>query len=181
MMKQFSILPNAYYNYLKDRNKAYREKKSNLLAVIKKTYHENNGTTGYRMISDLIDRKGLSISYPTSYKYMKELGLSAIINRKKMPYLKGEKHRVYDNLLNGNFHVSEPNKVWCTDFTYMQLAGGKKRYNCSIIDLFDRSVISTLNGKFIDAKLAIDTLNIGLNKHRPPGGLILHSDQGSQV
>ena len=65
-------------------------------------------------------------------------------------------------------------------FSYLQLAGGKKRYNCSIIDLYDRSVIATLNSKFIDAKLAIETLNIGLGKHRPEKGLILRSDQRSQ-
>ena len=63
------------------------------------------------MINDLLERKEISISYPTSYKYLRELGLSAIINRKKMPYRKGEKHRVYGNLLEGDFYVSEPNKV----------------------------------------------------------------------
>lgn len=180
MLKEFSLSPNTYYNHLKDRNKNCRKKKTELLATIQKTYHENNGTAGYRMIGDLIRRQGISISYPTVYKYMKELGLSAIINRKKTPYRKGESHRVYDNLLGGCFNVSGPNKVWCTDFTYLQLAGGNKRYNCSIIDLYDRSVIATLNSKYIDAKLAMDTLNLGLGKHRPPGGLILHSDQGSQ-
>lgn len=176
----FEIHPNAYYNYLKDRKQPYRAEKSQLSTLIKHTYHEKNGTAGYRMISDLLDRMGISISYPTTHKYMKEMGLRAIINRKKMPYRKGEKHLVFDNLLNGDFHVSKPNTVWCTDFTYLELAGGKKRYNCTIIDLFDRSVIATLNSKYIDARLAIDTLSAGLQKHRPGNGLILHSDQGSQ-
>ena len=30
---------------------------------------------------------------------------------------------------------------------------GRKRYNCSIIDLFDRSVAATLNSSHIDSKL----------------------------
>lgn len=31
-------------------------------------------------------------------------------------------------------------------------------YNCTIIDLFDRSVVTTLNGANITAALAIETL-----------------------
>lgn len=37
------------------------------------------------MICDLINKRGISISYPTVYKYMKELNLKAIINRRKSP------------------------------------------------------------------------------------------------
>ena len=44
-----------------------------------------------------------------------------------------------------NFEVHEKNKVWCTDFTYMRQPNGKFRYNCSIIDLFDRSAVASLN------------------------------------
>lgn len=54
------------------------------------------------------------------------------------------------------------------------------RYNCSIIDLYDRSVVATLNGSSITTKLAIKTLLKAINQQRPKRGIILHSDQGSQ-
>ena len=57
---------------------------------------------------------------------------------------------------------------------------GRKRYNCSIIDLYDRSVVATLNSSHIDAELAIQTLKTALEKNHHPQGLLLHSDQGSQ-
>ena len=44
----------------------------------------------------------------------------------------------------------------------------------------DRSVIASLNGKHITAELAIETLKIAMNRHKPGKGIILHSDQGSQ-
>lgn len=54
--------------------------------------------------------------------------------------------------------------------------------DCTILDLYDRSVIATLNGKKITSDLAIKTLKLALKKHKPSySGLILHSDQGSQV
>ena len=55
------------------------------------------------------------------------------------------------------------------------------RYNCSIMDLHDRSIVATLNGAYITASLAISTLKIALERHKPGKGLIFHSDQGSQV
>lgn len=68
---------------------------------------------------------------------------------------------------------------WCTDFTYLYLSDGTKCYKCSIINLYDKSIVATFNGKRIDAALAIDTLKTALQKNKTGKGLILHSDQGS--
>ena len=57
---------------------------------------------------------------------------------------------------------------------------GRKRYNCSIIDLFDRAVVATLNSSHIDSELAIQTLKAALERNHYPKNLMLHSDQGSQ-
>lgn len=132
------------------------------------------------MIADLLARRGIIISYPTTFKYMNEMNLKAIINRKKMKYRAGDKHRVFDNILERKFDVDTPNAVWFTDFTYLQLNGGKKRYNCTIVDLYDRSVVATLNSKYIDSKLAIDTLKLAISKTNHNGNIVLHSDQGAQ-
>ncbi len=55
------------------------------------------------------------------------------------------------------------------------------RFNCTIIDLYDRSVVASETGKWITSELAIKTLQKALAAQRtPPRELILHSDQGSQ-
>lgn len=71
------------------------------------------------------------------------------------------------------------NNVWCTDFTYMHQPNGKFRYNCSIIDLFDRSAVASINSNYINTDLAIETLKKALEKEHYPE-VILHSDQGIQ-
>ena len=73
----------------------------------------------------------------------KELNLCAVIMHSKPGYKTGKKNKIFDNLLNQNFTVDCKNKVWCTDFTYMRQPNGKFRYNCSIIDLFDRSAVGS--------------------------------------
>ena len=112
---------------------------------------------------------------------MKELGLTAIVRRKRPSYLKGKPHRVFPNIIKQDFCASKPNRIWVTDFTYMKLTNGAKRYNCTILDLYDRSVVATLNSSEMNTKLAIETLDSALLKNRGKiQKLILHSDQGAQ-
>ena len=132
------------------------------------------------MIYHLLKNTSHTCSKPTVYKYMKELGIRSVIMRKKPSYKKGLQHKLFKNLLNRDFTATQPNQKWCTDFTYLTLSTGEKRYNCSILDLYDRRIVASLNSKYIDSKLAIDTLALALKKHSPKAGLLLHSDQGSQ-
>ena len=80
------------------------------------------------------------------------------------------------------FTVDYPDKFWCTDFTYIPLSDGSMRYNCTIIDLHDRSVIASVSGRNITAELAVQTLSKAISQHPwvLKNGVILHSDQGSQ-
>ena len=123
---------------------------------------------------------GYELSNTTMHKYMnKELNLCAVIMHSKLGYKTGKKNKIFDNLLNQNFTVDCKNKVWCTDFTFMRQPIGKFRYNCSIIDLFDRSAVASLNSDYINTDLAVNTLKIALKKENYPK-VILHSDQGVQ-
>jgi transposase InsO family protein len=88
---------------------------------------------------------------------------------------------VFPNLLQQNFSADKVNAKWCTDFTYLYLADGSKRYNCSIIDLHDRSVVASLNGKEITSDLEIRIVKKALSSQSSvKGQLILHRDQGLQ-
>ena len=63
----------------------------------------------------------------------------------------------------------------------MFLKDHEVRYNCTIIDLHDRSVIASITDRHITSDLAIRTLQKALDSQPAiKGGLILHSDQGSQ-
>ena len=127
-------------------------------------------------------RKGYSYSSATIHKYMNiELGLRSIVRPKKPDYERGTPHKVFENKLQQNFTADKVNQKWCTDFTYLFLKNHDVRYNCSIIDLHDRSVIASITDRHITSELAIRTLQKALDSQASiEGGLILHSDQGSQ-
>ena len=174
------IYPNAYYNYRKNRKAGYYTRKKQIKDKIRKIYHEYSGNPGYRMMRVYLLRANISLSNTTTLKYMQELKIKSTVTPKKPAYKKGDCYKKFENHLNREFHAQRPNEKWCTDFTYMMLEDGRKRYNCSIIDLYDRSVVATQNSSQIDAALAIQTLEAALERNKHPKNLTLHSDQGSQ-
>ena len=181
LCKRLKISPSSYYNYLKFRKNTYYTEQEKILEKIKYIYEKHKRTVGHRMMKILLERYGIKLSKTTVHKYMnKILGLKSIIMRKKPSYKTGKKHKIFSNLLNQNFSTDKKNKVWCTDFTYMKISNNKFRYNCTIIDLYDRSVVASLNGSELTSKLAIQTLKMALDSENYPTGLVLHSDQGCQ-
>ena len=168
LCRHFKISLNCYYNYLKDTKRDYYEQRFMVYERIKYIYYNNNRTIGYRPMKIFLQRYGIYLSTTTIHKYMnKDLNLSAIVMRKKPGYKSCKKHKIFDNLLKQKFNVDEKNKIWCTDFTYMRQPNGKFRYNCTIMDLFDRSAIASVNSDYINTELAIETLTEALKKEKP--------------
>ena len=71
---------------------------------------------------------------------------------------KPQLHKVFENKLHQDFTAEKPNQKWCTDFTYLFLKNHGVRYNCTILDLYDRSVIASTLDRNITSELAIRTL-----------------------
>ena len=182
-MRKFGICPNAYYNYLKNRKAEYQHQKDAIKSLISEIYHSHGGVDGYRTIHAYLTRLGYNISRLTVHKYMhKELHLHSVSRKRKEKYEYGTAHKVFENKLNQDFSADKINQKWCTDFTYLFLTDGSKRYNCSIIDLHDRSVVASITDKNITSDLAKRTLQkaIASQPGIEPCKLLIHSDQGSQ-
>ena len=54
-----NIYPNAYYNYLAQRKKAYQQQKQRILQKIKDIYHAYNGVPGYCTMQVYLGREGI--------------------------------------------------------------------------------------------------------------------------
>lgn len=134
------------------------------------------------MMHKLLEAKGISLSIQTVRKYMNvELGLKSLTRRKKKQYAKGpEPFDIFENLLKQDFHASKRNEIWCVDFTYLYFASNYRRYNCTIIDLYDRRVVASVNSNQINSELAINTLKKAFERTNGEVVTMLHSDRGSQ-
>lgn len=87
----------------------------------------------------LLEAKGIFLSLQTVRKYMNvELGLKSITRKKKRAFKKGPvPYKIFEDLLQQDFHAERRNQKWCVDFTYLYFDGNKRRYNCTILDLYD--------------------------------------------
>ena len=149
---------------------------------IEEIYHSHNGVDGYRSMTVYLVRRGYEYSPATIHKYINtELGVHSIVHPKKPDYQRGKAHKVFENKINQDFTAERVNQKWCTDFTYLFLNNHEVRYNCTIIDLYGRSVIASITECHITSDLAIRTLQKALDSQPPiKGELILHSDQDTQ-
>lgn len=83
------------------------------------------------------------------------------------------------NHLQRQFDVTEPNKVWVTDITYIRTHEGWL-YLAAVLDLFSRQVIGWSMGSRIDRELALNALLMAVWRRQPKQTVMVHSDQGSQ-
>ena len=153
-----------------------------MLSKITDIYHKYHGVTGYRTMRVYLSREGFPYSCTTVHKYMNRmLGLKSIVRPRRPAHKHGEAHNVFENKLRQDFYTDRINQKWCTDFTYLYLSNGEVRYNCTILDLHDRSVVASITDRSITSDLAIRTVQKALaSQPKIQGELILHSDQGSQ-
>jgi|SRR5699024_3560703 len=72
---------------------------------------------------------------------MRELGRQFIVRMKKHKSYKGGFGKAASNILDRNFQADKPNQKWVTDDTEYKLFG-EKLYLSSVLDLFNREIIT---------------------------------------
>ena len=177
MCAVLEISPQTYYKYRNKEDPDYYD-----YLIIKEIFNDSKGTYGYRRIVDgLIQKYGVVMNRKKVLRIMRKYNIQTEYIRKAK--IKHRNKRIEDNvkpnLLNRNFTTNGLNKVWDTDVTYL-IFKSSRAYLSTIIDLYDRHVITYKISKYNDNKLVIDTLNDALGKEKDVYGLIIHSDQGFQ-
>jgi putative transposase len=111
---------------------------------------------------------------------MQQLGLSAQVKRSRKPTTKSDPYaRFAPNHLGRQFSAEHPNTKWVTDTKAIETAEGWL-YLAVILDLFSRMVVGWAFSATENTELTELALRMALAQRRPPGGLVHHSDRGSE-
>lgn len=86
---------------------------------------------------------------------------------------------VAPNVLDGNFRVEWPDRVWVSDISYIPTDEGWL-YLAVVLDLCSRRVVGWATDPRRDRRLSCSALEMALGRRRPRRGLLHHSDQGGQ-
>ena len=83
--------------------------------------------------------------------------------------------------VNRQFHAPAPNMLWVSDFTYVATWAGFV-YVAFVIDVYARYIVGWRVSRTAHAGFVLDALEQAIHDRRPAhrGGLIHHSDRGSQ-
>ncbi len=111
-------------------------------------------------------------------RMLKKFGLRSKISRKYKHTTDSNHHLpTAPNLLDRQFTVNRPNRVWTADITYIHTKEGWL-YLSVMLDLFSRRIVGWQTSHRIDLQLAYDAFNYAMANQGYPTGVMVHSDQG---
>ena len=172
----------SYYSWVNRYAKRQElvAKDRELEQIIINTFAKSKNTYGAHRMADELQKQALVISHRKIRRKMKELGLKPVGAKKyKATTNSKHKHPVFNNLLERNFDLKQPNKAWVCDITYLWTDEGWY-YLAVVIDLFSRQIVGFKLGSRMTKNLVINALSNALKNRNHPTGVIVHSDRGSQ-
>jgi putative transposase len=153
-----------------------------LLVHIKAIHAQTRGGYGWPRIWKELLARGIRVGKERVQKLMQLHGIRAKGKRRfKVTTDSNHDLPISPNLLNREFIVAEPDKVWAGDITYIATDEGWL-FLAVVIDLFSRQVVGWALRQDMTRDIVIDALRMAWFKRHPSeqAGLIFHSDRGSQ-
>lgn len=181
MCKVLEVGCSGYYKWKNKPISNRTHRKNQIKRQITSIYFASKQRYGSPRITIELNALGYKISRITVAKYMKELGLRSKLS-KKFKVTTDSKHNylVVENVLDRNFIVAHPSKVWVSDITYIQTKEGFL-YLTTIIDLYDRKMIGwSLSNGMSTNETTLAAWKMAIRNRSVQKGLIFHSDRGIQ-
>ena len=153
-----------------------------LLVQIKAIHAQTRGAYGWPRIWKELLARGIRVGKHRVQELMQRHGIRARGKRRfKVTTDSGHDLPISPNLLNRQFAVSEPDRVWAGDITCIATDEGWL-FLAVVIDLFSRQVVGWSLRDDMTREIVIDALRMAWFKRHPgkQAGLIFHSDRGSQ-
>jgi transposase InsO family protein len=175
-----TVSRSCYYAWLDAPKTALEQENDQLTETLTALFEQGRGTYGTRRLKRKFAEQGSVVSRRRIARLMKDAGLWCK-TKKKFKATTDSKHNqsIAPNLLKRQFTVSQPDRYYVGDITYIATQEGWL-YLAVVIDLFSRKVIGWSMDKRMKAKLANDALLMALWKRKPAKGLVWHTDRGSQ-
>jgi putative transposase len=174
------VSASGYYAWV-DRPLSLRAREELRLELeIKAADRRTRHTYGPERLQYDLAEHGIRVGVCRIRRIRQKLGLRCKQKRKfKVTTDSRHKLPVAENLLGRQFKASQPNMVWLSDITYVPTDEGWL-YLAGHKDLFTAEIVGYAMGDRLNRDLVSQSLLRAVTAKRPAGGLIHHSDRGSQ-
>lgn len=151
-----------------------------LIEKIRTSFEESRGTYGALRIQADLKAQGEQVSRQRIRRLMRQAQLVARGKRKVRTTTKAKSSRpAAENILDRVFTADGPNQKWVTDITYVPTREGWL-YLATVMDLYSRKIVGWALNERLQTPLVTAALEMAVARRNPPGGLLHHSDRGSQ-
>jgi putative transposase len=178
MCRLLGVAPSGYYAWLNNPMSDRAKEDARLLRLIRASFKASQGVYGAPRVFLDLREAGETCSKHRVARLMRENNLRAVPGYRTRRYIAGKPAELIPNLVKRNFSISQPDRVWVTDITYVRTWEGWL-YLAVVLDLFSRKVIGWAARQTIHRDLVLDAILMAV-RQRSPNRTIVHSDQGSQ-
>jgi putative transposase len=185
--KVMQIAPSTYWLHAQRQARPElrpeRAKRDDVLAhEVRRVWQANMQVYGVRKVWRQLHREGLEVARCTVGRLMRRQGLQGAVRGKKLRTTTPDPAAACpSDKVQRVFCAERPNQLWVSDFTYVSTWQGFV-YVAFVIDVFARRIVGWRVSSSMRTDFVLDALEQALYERRPgeDGGLIHHSDRGSQ-
>ena len=180
MCRQLEVSRTGYYQWIRRAPSNRSMSNAALDAQVAAIYARSKGSYGRPRIVRGLREQGVGVSHERVRNSLKRQGLRPVSKR---PY-RVTTHSAHDkpiapNVLDRRFDGWRINQAWVGDVTYIATGEGWLYLAC-VMDLASRRIVGWSMSDRIKAELVCNALKSAYWRRKPPAGLIMHSDRGSQ-
>jgi len=181
------IAPSTYYEAkARQRDPSRRSERAKrderLCPEVRRVHAESHrGAYGQYKIWRQLNKEGIGVARCTVARLMRRMGLQGAVRGGKtwkttMPDEAADRP---SDLVERDFTATRPNELWVADITYIATWAGVV-YAAFVIDVFSRRIVGWRVSRSLRTDLALDALEQAIWARPIQGGLVHHSDRGSQ-
>lgn len=163
MCRILQIAPPTYYDrraIARDPDRASARAKSDAALSVKidAAWQDNRTLYGARKIWHVLRREGEDVVRCTVERLMRVLSIKGVLRDKKVITTNPDTSQPCpDDKVNRLFMADRPNKLWVSDFTYVQTWSGTV-YVAFVIDVFARRVVGWRASTSMKTQFVLDAL-----------------------
>ena len=180
LKRMLGVSAGGYYSWV-DRPLSKRDREELRLELeIRAADRRTRQTYGPERLQHELAERGVQVGICRIRRIRNKLGIICKQKKKfKATTYSGHNLPVAGNILNQQFAVDAPNKVWVSDITYIPTDEGWL-YLAGHKDLFHGEIVGYAMGEHLTRNLVNESLFRAVTAKRPAAGLLHHSDRGSQ-
>jgi putative transposase len=183
LCRMLRVARSGYYAWRRRRQDpgAREVRRRRLLDEIRAAHEGGRGLYGSPRVHAVLIERGIQVCVNTVAKLMKEARIRSYI-RRSFRYTTTDSRHLYrpaENLLNRQFAAALPDQKWLGDITYLPTREGTL-YLASVLDVCSRRIVGWSMSTSLQTQLCLDALTMAIQRRRPEGRLLHHSDRGMQ-